>query len=130
MPILFFSSGVNRVYHTPADEVDQIKWDKLVMTTRHVLLTTADVANAADKPSFVKAPVPSLDDGRALVSLGAVVLKDPAALGITDQNLINMLKGLLAKVQGYLDDPPDTQAEWDAYQSLVKSIITMVFMYL
>ena len=130
VPILFFSSGVNRVYHTPADEVDQIKWDKLVMTTRHVLLTTADVANAADKPSFVKAPVPSLDDGRALVSLGAVVLKDPAALGITDQNLINMLKGLLAKVQGYLDDPPDTQAEWDAYQSLVKSIITMVFMYL
>jgi len=130
VPILFFSSGVNSVYHTPADEVDQVKWDKLVKTTKHVLLTLTDVANASAKPTFVKDPKPNLDDGRALVALGAVVLKNPAALGITDQNLINMLKNLLSKVQGYLDDPPDTQEEWDSYQSLVKSIITMVFMYI
>ena len=130
IPVLFFSSGVTAQYHTPADEVALVKWDKLLNTTRHVLLTTADVANAGAKPSFVAAPKPSLDDGRALVSLGAVVLKNPAALGITDQNLLSLLKTLLAKVQGYLDDPPDTQQEWDSYESLIKSIITMVFSYL
>ena len=130
IPVLFFSSGVTAEYHTPADEVGLVKWDKLLNTTRHVLLTTADVANTDDKPTFETQPKPSLDDGEALVSLGDVVLKNPAALGITDKNLLNLLKTLLAKVQGYLDDPPDTQEEWDSYESLIKSIITMVFSYI
>ena len=130
VPVLFFSSGVTAEYHTPADEVGLVKWDKLLRTTQHVLLTTADVANADAKPTFVTDPRPSLDDGKALVALGAVVLKDPAALGVTDPNLIHVLKTLLAKVQGYLDDPPDNPFDWDAYESLVKSIITMVFSYI
>jgi len=130
VPVLFFSAGVPTQYHTPADEVGIVKWDKLVKTVKHVLLTVADTANADAAPVFVEQPKPSLDDAHALLELGAVVLKNPAALGITDKNLINMLKTLLGKVEGYVKDPPKTQSEWDSYESLIKSIITMVYSYI
>ncbi len=129
IPVLFFSAGVPVQYHTPADEIGLVKWDKLFKTTQHVLLTLADTANADEKPTFISDPKPSLDDARAMVDLGAVVLKDPAALGIKEQSLINMLKSLLDKLEQYLTTPPTTQSEWDSYQSLVKSLITMVYAY-
>jgi hypothetical protein len=128
IPAVFFSSGPPmNAYHTPDDELDLVLPRKLLATARHVLLTTADVANAPARLPFVARPGPHLDDARAMVAIGELVLADPAAVGVTDQVTIEMLKKLMGQLRAYLQTPPATRAEWDQYQSFIKGIITLVF---
>lgn len=127
VPIIFFGSGSPPQYHTTADELDVVSLDKLARITRHVLLVTADVANADTRPSFVATPVPQLDDARALLALGEVVLADPAAAGFGDPIAVNLLQGWVDRLQTYVDDPPQTDTEWAAYDRYVKQIISIVY---
>lgn len=127
VPVIFFGSGSPPQYHTPADEIDIVSFDKLEKITRHVALMTADVANDDARPTFVADPLPQLDDARALIALGEVVLADPSSLGIDDPLLVGILEGWLADLKGYLANPPNTDQEWEAYERFVKSIITTVY---
>lgn len=127
VPIIFFGSGSPPQYHTPADELGIVSLEKLQKITRHVALMTADLANADGRPAFVSEPRPQLDDARALVALGQVVLADPAALGLDDPSLIGILETWMADLDNYLDNPPQTDEEWASYELFVKSIITAVY---
>jgi len=130
VPIIFFGSGSPPEYHTPADEIGIVGFDKLAKITRHIVLMTADVANDDTRPTFVAAPAPQLDDARALVALGKVVLADPASIGFDDPFVINLLEGWLTQLNAYLADPPQTDQEWAAYQRYVKNIITTVYQFI
>lgn len=126
IPIIFFGSGSPPEYHTPADEIDIISFDKLAQITRHVTLMTADVANDDVRPAFIAEPQPQLDDARALLALGRVVLADPSSLGL-DPLLIGVLENWIDRLEKYIANPPTTAAGWEAYEAFVKSIITTVY---
>jgi len=127
VPVIFFGSGSPPEYHTPADEIGIVGFDKLEKITRHVALMTADVANDDTRPAFVADPQPQLDDARALIALGEVVLDDPSSLGIDDPVLVGILEGWLADLKQYLAHPPTTDQQWESYERFVKSIITTVY---
>jgi hypothetical protein len=130
VPVIFFGSGSPPEYHTPADEIGILSFDKLEKITQHVALMTADVANDDARPSFVTDPQPQLDDARALVALGEVVLADPASIGLDDPFVVSLLEGWLRDLNAYLADPPQTEQEWASYQRFVKSIITTVYQFI
>ncbi len=50
---------------------------------------------------------------------------DPAAVGV-DPQLVGLLDSWLARLQGYLDDPPDTESEWAAYDQFVRTVVQTV----
>lgn len=127
VPVIFFGSGSPPQYHTPADEIDIVAFTKLQRITRHVTLMTADVANDDTRPTFVAEPQPQIDDARALLALGRIVQADPAALGLDDPVLINVLNGWIAKLEQFIANPPTTPGGWTAYTNFVKSIITTVY---
>lgn len=128
VPVIFFSSGVPVEYHTPADELDVVQRPALLPITRTILLTAADLANAKTRPSFVAEPAPHLDDARALVALGSYLVANPTALGPGGASLIAVVKPLLTRLQGYLDVPPTSEAEWTEYQNFVKTVINTVYL--
>lgn len=127
VPVIFFGSGSPPEYHTPADEIDVVSFDKLARITHHVTLMAADVANDDIRPAFVSEPEPQLDDARALLSLGRIVREDPAALGLDDPLLIGILDGWIDRLERYIANPPTTAAGWASYESFVKSILTTVY---
>ncbi len=127
VPIIFFGSGSPPQYHTPADEIGIVSFHKLEQITRHAALMTADIANDDTRPTFVAEPRPQLDDARALLALGKIVLADPSSLGLDDPVVAAMLEGWVLRLQRYIDTPPTTDQEWENYQRFVKSIITTVY---
>lgn len=130
VPIIFFGSGSPPEYHTPADEIAIVSIDKLTQITRHVALMTADVANDDARPAFVADPVPQLDDARALLALGEVVLADPASVGFDDPIVVNLLEGWMRRLNGYVANPPATEGEWAAYDGFVRSILDIVYQFI
>lgn len=128
VPVIFFSSGAPPEYHSAADEVAIIDYARLTDMARQVLLVTARAANNARRPSFVATPRPHIDDARALVSLGDYVMKNPAAAGLTD-SMANMLEPMIEKLRGYVKAPPQTEAQWQEYQTYVKSVVNLVFSF-
>jgi len=127
VPIIFFGSGSPPEYHTVNDEIDVVSFDKLTQITRHVTLMTADVANDEGRPGFVDAPVPQLDDARAVLALGYVVQADPASLGLDDPFLIRILDGWIGRLERFIANPPTTDAGWETYETFVKEIINTVY---
>jgi hypothetical protein len=88
---------------------------------------TADVANDDGRPTFVDEPSPQLDDARALLALGYVVREDPSSLGLDDPLLIGVLNGWIRGLERYVNDPPTTDAGWNAYVKFVKEILNTVY---
>jgi len=127
VPIIFFGSGSPRQYHTPADEIGVVSFDKLTRITRHVTLLTADVANADSRPSFVSEPEAQLDDAKALLNLARVVRADPSSLGIDDPVLLGVVDNWIVRLERYIVQPPTNAGGWAAYQSFLKVIITTVY---
>jgi len=128
VPFIFYSAGVPPEYHTPADELSVVDLSRVAGTARHVLLTTADAANAAVRQTFVDDPRPRLDDARALIEIGEAVLKDPAAVGLTSSDgTLLILDKWLDQLRAYLAAPPTTEQGWQDYQSLVQGIVKMVY---
>ena len=128
VPVIFFSSGAPPQYHSPADEISSVNFTRLTEMARQILLVTARVADAAQRPTFVKEPRPHLDDARALVALGDYVVKNPASAGITE-SMANMLKPMLKQLKDYIKTPPSTEAQWQEYQTYVKSVVNLVFSF-
>lgn len=52
IPSLFFFSGMHDDYHTPADDIDKVNFDKLKRVTELGYLTGWIVANSDSKPSW------------------------------------------------------------------------------
>jgi hypothetical protein len=127
VPIIFFGSGSPPEYHTVNDEIGIVSFDKLAQITRHVTLMAADVANDEARPGFVDAPVPQLDDARALLALGYVVQADPSSLGLNDPLLINILNGWIVRLERLIANPPMTDNQWIAYEDFLKEILTIVY---
>lgn len=50
VPFVFFFNGVHDDYHRPSDEVDKIDFVALTKRTQLIYTTTANVANAAERP--------------------------------------------------------------------------------
>lgn len=130
VPVIFFGSGSPPEYHTTRDELAVVSLAKLAAITRHVTLVTADVANDDTRPAFDAAPVPQLDDARALLALGEVVLADPAAVGFGDPFAVDLLRGWVTQLEAHVANPPQTAEEWAAYERFVKSIITVVYQFI
>lgn len=130
VPIIFFGSGSPPEYHSPADEIAIVSIDKLTNITRHVALVTADVANDDGRPSFDANPVPQIDDARALLALGEVVLADPAAVGFGDPIVVNLLQAWVTRLRAHVANPPQTAAEWASYDQFVRSILSLVYEFI
>jgi hypothetical protein len=55
IPGIFFFTGLHPDYHTPRDTPDKINYTKLEKITRLVYLSSLELANAPNRPQFVKA---------------------------------------------------------------------------
>jgi hypothetical protein len=130
IPSFLHSSGAAPEYHTPADAIGIINRDKFLNITRHAYIMTRELAVADSRPGSVADYQPHLDDAVALVSLGETVMEDPAAIGLTDEGTITIFQGWIEDLQEYIDNPPQTQEEWDDYEKLVRMIIAGVYMFL
>jgi hypothetical protein len=130
VPVVWYSSGAPAEYHLPSDEIAIVNWNKLLLATRHALLTVADLANADGRPGYVAQPEPHIDDAVALVDIGEVILADPAAAGLTDPALSPILELWIANLKDYVAKPPTTPAGWQEYQDYVKAIIEAVYQFL
>lgn len=128
VPVLFLGSGSDPVYHTTADEVGAVVGAKLLGIARHAAVLVASIADADGRPDLVSAPLPHLDDARALVALAQRVLDPTNPLGLSAVQR-GFVQGVQSELQGWLAAPPQTEAEWDAYQSFVKSVISAVFAF-
>ena len=56
IPAIFFFTGLHPDYHTPRDTPEKINYPKLEKITRLVYLSAFQIANAPDRPHFVKPP--------------------------------------------------------------------------
>jgi Zn-dependent M28 family amino/carboxypeptidase len=54
IPAIFFFTGLHPDYHTPRDTPDKINYPKLEKITKLVYLSAIQVANALERPQFVK----------------------------------------------------------------------------
>ena len=54
IPAIFFFAGLHPDYHTPRDTPDKINYPKLEKVTRLVYLTALQIANAPERPHYVK----------------------------------------------------------------------------
>ena len=54
IPAIFFFTGLHPDYHTPRDTPEKINYPKLEKVTKLVYLTAFQVANASQRPQFVK----------------------------------------------------------------------------
>lgn len=128
VPSLFFSCGAPPSYHTPLDEPKLLQPAKLLATARHVLLTAAAVANDEARPKFVPGGKPHLGDAQAMVFLADMLLDDPAKAGLQDnKTALTLLTKWRAQLQAWLDKPPQTEAQWQEYDKLVRSIVAAAF---
>jgi hypothetical protein len=125
VPAIFLSSGAPPEYHGVDDEPDVVDPDKLLRVARHALLLTTDLANADRAPHFEPVPHPHLGDARALLILGELVKANPAAVGV-DAALVGLLDTWLTQLRGHLDRPPETDAEWAAYDRFVRTVVSTV----
>jgi Zn-dependent M28 family amino/carboxypeptidase len=55
IPAIFFFAGLHPDYHTPQDTPEKINYPKLEKVARLVYLTAFQVADAPERPHFVKA---------------------------------------------------------------------------
>jgi len=129
IPVIFFSSGAPPEYHSPADEVGIVKLPGLTAMARKVLLVCASVADAAARPAFVATPRPHLDDARALVALGTYVVKYPQSAGLTESMVNTVLAPMMKKLKEFIKTPPQTEAQWQEYQTYIKSVVSLVFSF-
>lgn len=128
VPVLFFGSGSTPVYHTPADEPDEIDKTKLLATARHVLRVVAAVANTGERPAFVAEPKPHLGDAEAMVFLADEILADPDKVGIANnKTALTLLTTWRGQLAAWLAKPPANEAEWAEYDKLVRTIVTTAF---
>lgn len=128
VPALFFGSGSPPVYHTPADEPDEVIQDKLLATARHVLRVVAAVANRDDRPVFVDQPKPHLGDAEAMVFLADQILADPAAVGIANnKTALTLVQKWRAQLAAWIATPPTDEAEWAQYDQLVRTVVATAF---
>lgn len=128
VPVLFLGSGSGAEYHTPTDEFDALDQAKLLAIARHAVVLVAAIANADAPPDFQAKPGPHLDDARALVSLAdrALGASNPLQLNATQREVVTTFR---TQLQGWLDHPPSSDADWKAYQTLVKAILAAVFSF-
>ncbi len=128
VPVLFLGSGSGAEYHTPHDELDALDQSKLLAIARHAVVLVSSIANADARPDFQAKPSPHLDDGRALVSLAdrALAASNPLKLNDTQREVVATFR---SQLQGWLDHPPATAADWKAYQTQVKAILAAVFSF-
>jgi len=131
VPVLFFGSGSPPVYHTPADESDQVNQTKLLGTARHVLRVIAGVANRQQRPVFVHEPNPHLGDAEAMVSLANRILANPKALGLEgNKTVLGLVKDWRDQLAAWLAKPPTNAAQWAEYDKLVRTIVKTAFVFL
>ncbi len=128
VPVLFFGSGSPPIYHTPADEPDEVDQVKLLGTARHVLRVVASVANADDRPVFVDDPKPHLGDAEAMVFLADQILANPKKVGLAGNDAaLTLVKKWRDQLAAYVAKPPVTDDEWAEYDKLVRTIVTTAF---
>lgn len=128
VPAIFFSSGAPPEYHSPADKIDIIDREKLLLTTKHLFLMTLDTVNDDQRPSFSQEPVRTVDDAVALHALGEHLLADPASAGLDDPLMLSIVQGWMVQLQGHIDHPPRTEAEWETYEDFVHSVLQAVYL--
>lgn len=127
IPVVWYAGGTPEEYHTPADEIGLVDWEKLEGVTRHALLTTADLANTASKPEFVAEPKPHIDDAVALLEMAEAALVDPAITARLSTAMLDLANQWLEKLRSYVQTPPQTETEWEEYQTFLKGIIALVY---
>jgi len=73
VPVLYFTTGIHKQYHTPSDDIDLINFPGMVSVTNFISTIALNVATSSETPTYKKISV-SQSPGRASfkVTLGLI----------------------------------------------------------
>ncbi len=73
VPVLYFTTGVHKEYHTPADDVELINFKGLTMVTEYLAEIISDIKKSNFKPEYIKSEAPATSARRSFkVTLGLI----------------------------------------------------------
>lgn len=77
VPFIFFSSGTDKTYHTPEDDVENMNPEKLAKVTEYMCELTMQLTTKWNKVSFrEKKDDPTFKDAEAMIGHVTAVMKD------------------------------------------------------
>ncbi|MHC1778810.1 MAG: M28 family peptidase [Bacteroidales bacterium] len=73
VPVLYFTTGVHKEYHTPADDVELINFKGLTMVTEYLAEIISEIKKSNFKPEYIKSDAPATSARRSFkVTLGLI----------------------------------------------------------
>ncbi len=73
VPVLYFSTGVHKEYHTPDDTADLINYNGIARITDFTLALLASISDSGFTPNYVKIEMPQMSSARSFrVTLGVI----------------------------------------------------------
>jgi len=73
VPVLYFTTGVHKEYHTPNDDVELINLYGLRLVTEYVTTIISDILNTGFTPEYIKSEAPASSARRSFkVTLGLI----------------------------------------------------------
>ena len=87
VPCLFFTCGVFRDYHEPGDTPDKLNYDNINRSTRVILQTVRELADAGPAVAITNSASGDLDELRTLTTVLAEVLSQAKTAGISTKDI-------------------------------------------
>jgi hypothetical protein len=103
IPVLFFTSGLNKDYHKPTDTADKIAYPKMNRSTALIAKTIESLANADQIERLTKQTHGDKNELLTLIHVLEAVRSDPNKAGLVARKQEEVPK-LLAEAQSLLSD--------------------------
>ena len=73
VPVLYFTTGVHKEYHTPDDDAKLINFKGLTMVTEYLTSIISEIIESRFEPEYIKSMAPASDTRRSFkVTLGLI----------------------------------------------------------
>ncbi len=126
IPFLFFSTGENPCYHTPADVPETLDYGKLEAISRLIHRVVRRAIEADARPTWLDRPDNGIDEARALLDVFSILSRhrDDLKIGSTPRFLMDRAIAMLKVV---VERGSITQSERAALIRLAQVVMAAVF---
>jgi hypothetical protein len=126
VPYLFFSTGENPAYHTPADVPETIDYPKVEAISRLIYGVAQAATQAPSSPTWTTSSPPDLDEAETIRSVLRALLENKEALRIGGAQSL-LMKNTLRSLDGILERRAYTAEERTQVLRAARIILISVF---